>query len=278
MPYYRRPADKRADEHAQAVADSKKPAKQAIKTWTVVYNFTRTVVEADSMIDAFDRWIQAKYPSGGNGRIMPPPRNEVVVRAATEADLVDAHKRRPRVDLLSQHGGEMFPESPRINRETAVRRGKGAPVDAEQTRIHQSQQERAATVGSITPDPALEAALADPGAAVRAARPGKARRDAPATARAAATNVTPRTGTQRWRILELLARHTLGLTDGEMQHLLAIKGDSQRPRRVELAEGGWVEETGEVRDAATGERANVWAATEKGLALFHDAGARHATD
>jgi hypothetical protein len=101
--------------------------------------------------------------------------------------------------------------------------------------------------------------LSDP----RANHPGKAFAGAPVTTREAALLVTPRSGTQRDRVLQSIVTSG-GLTDEEMQVRLSMSGDTQRPRRIELVEGGWVHDGGQRRRTASGERAIVWELTEAG--------------
>lgn len=89
------------------------------------------------------------------------------------------------------------------------------------------------------------------------------------TARRAAIQAHPRTGTQRERILNaLLARPVSGLTDEEIGDVLRMNPSSVRPRRVELAHGGWVQakvdRDGNLMERLTrsGVRAQVWTATK----------------
>lgn len=76
----------------------------------------------------------------------------------------------------------------------------------------------------------------------------------------AAYAVYPRTGTQRRKVLNLIARAgERGLTDEEMQRSLRLPGNSERPRRLELEEGGWIVDSGRVRGtSASGNPAIVW--------------------
>lgn len=68
---------------------------------------------------------------------------------------------------------------------------------------------------------------------------GKVRMDAPATSRATARNITVKSGSQR--ALVLLALHTGGdLTDFEIQQRLKLAASSERPRRGELVDAGFV--------------------------------------
>lgn len=77
---------------------------------------------------------------------------------------------------------------------------------------------------------------------------GKVRHDHPDTARAAALAVAPRTGTQRRRVLERIAARPS--TDDEIQRALNMNGNTERPRRVELVDGGWVRDSGLRRKGA----------------------------
>ena len=78
------------------------------------------------------------------------------------------------------------------------------------------------------------------------------------TSKIAARRIMPRTGTQRARVLDLLSRHPQGLTDEQMQDALGMNPSTQRPRRVELVEQGWVEDSGERRRTRSGHKAVVW--------------------
>lgn len=88
-------------------------------------------------------------------------------------------------------------------------------------------------------------------------RPGKARRDHPATSRAAALAIAPRTGTQRRKVLNAIAYKPR--TDEELQADLRMNANSERPRRVELVEGGWIKDSGLRRPTAAGGESIVWA-------------------
>lgn len=80
----------------------------------------------------------------------------------------------------------------------------------------------------------------------------------PPTSHLAAARVLPKTGTQRALILAALqARPANGYTDVEIQHLLDLGPNSERPRRVELVRAGWVRDTGAVR-LHHGEQHIVW--------------------
>jgi hypothetical protein len=86
----------------------------------------------------------------------------------------------------------------------------------------------------------------------------------PETAKKAAFHVKPKTGTQRWRVFTWIWTHG-GATDEEIQTGLKISGDSERPRRTELVEGGWIEDSMGTRKTGSGEDAIVWTLTSKGL-------------
>lgn len=83
------------------------------------------------------------------------------------------------------------------------------------------------------------------------------------TQRQAAILAFPGTGTQRRRVLDHIAR-TGGATDEEMQQALDMNPSTQRPRRVELVDDGWVEDSGRTRKTPSGRDAVVWVLTEQG--------------
>lgn len=125
------------------------------------------------------------------------------------------------------------------------------------------------------------------------ARRGQVGGDHPDTSRsAAAAAMRTRSGSQRHKILEWLAAAG-PLADFQVQEDLALNGNSQRPRRVELAQAGYVEvltwavnETLErpfpaerpagaspesavlVKHSATGMRCEVWRITPLGQAAL----------
>lgn len=66
------------------------------------------------------------------------------------------------------------------------------------------------------------------------------------TSRSASIYVLPKTGTQREKVLDYLTRHG-PLSDVELQYMLRMDGNSERPRREELVEGGFVRDSGKVR-------------------------------
>lgn len=81
----------------------------------------------------------------------------------------------------------------------------------------------------------------------------------------AAVMVTPKTGTQRRLVLDLIAvRLDYGATDDEMQVLLDWDGSTQRPRRVELHRDGWIVKSEIRRRTRKGELAVVWVLSPAG--------------
>lgn len=115
----------------------------------------------------------------------------------------------------------------------------------------------------FNPDAPLPQPLADPD------RPGgKARREGADTSRAAQLAVMPRAGTQRRRILELIARLGHGLTDEEIVARTGLVPNTVRPRRVELVEGGWLRDSRERRLTRAGHPAIVWVLTEQATAAL----------
>lgn len=96
--------------------------------------------------------------------------------------------------------------------------------------------------------------------------------DHPETSFAAAARVLGKSGSGRRRVMELLASYDL--TDEEMASMLHMSPNTQRPRRVELVDNGYVVATGERRQTISGARSIVWTATDAGrvaLALVRDA-------
>ena len=88
---------------------------------------------------------------------------------------------------------------------------------------------------------------------------GKYRRDHPKTSRDAAYRAKQRSGTQREKVLLFLeSRYPDGFTDEELQDMIGMAANTQRPRRVELVEMEWVEDSGEIRKTRSGLDAIVW--------------------
>ena len=85
---------------------------------------------------------------------------------------------------------------------------------------------------------------------------GPFQRDSETSRHAAIANY-PRSGTQRARVLLLIAQGPH--TDNELVDLTGLSPSSVRPRRVELVEAGLVEDSGQRRRGST-----VWATTLAG--------------
>ena len=88
----------------------------------------------------------------------------------------------------------------------------------------------------------------------------------------AALRAFPKSGTDRMRVLNLIHGYddVGGLTDEQMQTLLKMSPNSQRPRRVELVDGGWVQDSGKIRIVESGGTAAVWCLTAKGFKACED--------
>lgn len=86
------------------------------------------------------------------------------------------------------------------------------------------------------------------------------RRNARDTSRAAALSAAPRAGTKRALVLQAIVDMG-GLTDEEMQKIIPMSPNTQRPRRVELVTGGFIKDSGQRRKTSTGDMAIVWERT-----------------
>lgn len=76
--------------------------------------------------------------------------------------------------------------------------------------------------------------------------------------------VAPKAGTQRNLVLNVLAEypvHGVGCTDVELVRMSGLSANSVRPRRVELVDAGWLEDSGIRRDH-NGRPHVVWRLTE----------------
>ena len=104
--------------------------------------------------------------------------------------------------------------------------------------------------------------LRNPGAVLPGKSHGAA---AQPTERAAALEVWPKTGTQRQAVLEALLAAPHGLTDPEIAEHTGLYLYSAAPRRTELLQAGWVEDSGLRRDSGRGRNAIVWRPTIRAL-------------
>jgi hypothetical protein len=83
------------------------------------------------------------------------------------------------------------------------------------------------------------------------------------TSHAAALSIEPNAGSLRAAVLEAIRGATDGLTDEEMQAMMEMNPSTQRPRRVELVRGGFVEDSGRQRPTRSGRGAVVWVVKAK---------------
>ena len=81
------------------------------------------------------------------------------------------------------------------------------------------------------------------------------------TSKAAAAAIEPIAGTLRAQMLEFIrSAPATGYTDEEMQNLMAMHSNTQRPRRVDLVRSGLVIDSGITRLTTSGRDAVVWKA------------------
>lgn len=85
------------------------------------------------------------------------------------------------------------------------------------------------------------------------------------TSRKAALANYPRSGSQRWRILQHIAGTVKGATREQIAEALRLSGDTVRPRVLELLEGGWLRVTDRTERTRLGEEAEVVDVTAKGV-------------
>jgi hypothetical protein len=94
---------------------------------------------------------------------------------------------------------------------------------------------------------------------------GKMPSNPQSTTKAAALKVLPRTGTQRAEVLDaIIGAGVSGMTDAELQRSLTMNPNTERPRRVELVEGGWITDSGQRRVSAGADLSIVWALSVAG--------------
>lgn len=90
--------------------------------------------------------------------------------------------------------------------------------------------------------------------------PGMVVSDPRDTSAQSAVDVEPSTGTQRRRVYDaIVAAKDYGITDHELQVDLKMPGNTQRPRRLELEEGGLIRDSG-MRRKSQGRDHIVWVA------------------
>jgi hypothetical protein len=101
----------------------------------------------------------------------------------------------------------------------------------------------------------------------------KLSKDARETQRLAARSAAPRSGTKRRAVLRAIVEAgDSGMTDDEISALLHMSPNTARPRRLELLEGCWIEETDVRRDSFYGNPSIVWKATPQGVLLIEGGG------
>jgi hypothetical protein len=89
--------------------------------------------------------------------------------------------------------------------------------------------------------------------------------DAPATEREAAVAVFPRSGTSRWQVLlEIERAGDTGRSDYELACETGLRLYTAAPRRNELLNDGWIQDSGRRRPTDSGALAVVWILTANG--------------
>jgi hypothetical protein len=89
--------------------------------------------------------------------------------------------------------------------------------------------------------------------------------DARETSRLAALRAAPRSSSARHRVLLAIWRAGKdGLIDDEIVGRVGMSPNTVRPRRVELVEGHWVQDSTRRRKNIFGNDCIVWVATDKG--------------
>lgn len=88
---------------------------------------------------------------------------------------------------------------------------------------------------------------------------------APETQRQSAILIYPNTGTARRGVLDFIAESgEHGATDEEISIALRMRLNTERPRRNELLNDGWIETNGRTRPTDTGTDAAVWVLSRNG--------------
>lgn len=86
------------------------------------------------------------------------------------------------------------------------------------------------------------------------------------TSRAAAESMRPHAGSLRRKVCEYIADQLMqGATDEQIQDALQMPASTERPRRGELVERGFVIDLGVRRPTRSGRSAIVWFCTELGM-------------
>lgn len=90
------------------------------------------------------------------------------------------------------------------------------------------------------------------------------------TSATAAALVYPKTGTQRQRVLQAITDSFDGLTDAQIQDRLHMTESTQRPRRVELVQQGWIRDSGRRRCYNGHSEAIIWVLTDTARRLAEE--------
>ncbi len=84
------------------------------------------------------------------------------------------------------------------------------------------------------------------------------------TSKDAAAKIETKARTLRGTVYSFLKISNLyGATDEELQTVLGMNPNTERPRRIELVELGLVKDSGRKRDTKSGRKAVVWVAINK---------------
>jgi hypothetical protein len=87
--------------------------------------------------------------------------------------------------------------------------------------------------------------------------------NAPITRAAAGVAIRPDAARLRAKVFEYVkGRGAAGATDAEIQAALDMSGDTERPRRRELQQAGFIGDSGQVRQTPSGRAAVVWIAVD----------------
>jgi hypothetical protein len=83
------------------------------------------------------------------------------------------------------------------------------------------------------------------------------------TSVAAGEAIAPCSGRLRRAVLDAIsAAGARGLTDEEVQIVLAMPSSTERPRRIECVRAGLIVDSGRTRPTRSGRKATVWIATK----------------
>jgi hypothetical protein len=135
-------------------------------------------------------------------------------------------------------------------------------------RLGYVEQDNVSTGGSLpSPDENRIGKFSDPSAS-----------GAPVTQRKSAILTYPRSGTYRRGVLDAIARaRDAGATDEELYAATGWDENTVRPRRNELMNDGWVEDSGRTRRTPSGKDAVVWVLSEQGRAEWRPEQGKAAT-